>query len=62
METINLHQERIKPIFTLLKFTFVIVPIVAGLDKFTDLLTNWDNYLNPAIAGMLLATCTENIG
>jgi len=53
MEIMNLHQEKIKPVFTLLKFTFVIVPIVAGLDKFTDLLTNWDNYLNPAIAAML---------
>lgn len=28
-----------------LKFTFGIVPIVAGLDKFTNLLTNWVDYL-----------------
>lgn len=28
-----------------LKFTFGIVPIVAGLDKFTNLLTNWADYL-----------------
>jgi len=39
--------------FHLLKYTFVIVPIVAGADKFTNLLTHWDQYLNPAIAGML---------
>ena len=28
-----------------LKFTFGIVPIVAGLDKFANLLTNWVDYL-----------------
>jgi uncharacterized protein YacL len=27
------------------RLTFGIVPIVAGLDKFTNLLTNWANYL-----------------
>ena len=37
----------------LIRFTFGIVPIVAGLDKFTNLLTNWENYLNPTIAKML---------
>lgn len=35
----------IKQLQTTLKFTFGIVPIVAGLDKFTNLLTNWVNYL-----------------
>jgi uncharacterized membrane protein YphA (DoxX/SURF4 family) len=39
--------------FTLLKLTFGIVPIVAGLDKFTDILTNWEQYLHPGIADML---------
>jgi len=28
-----------------LRLTYGIVPIVAGLDKFTNLLTNWTNYL-----------------
>ncbi|MRG48799.1 hypothetical protein GFS24_27060 [Chitinophaga sp. SYP-B3965] len=28
-----------------LKLTFGIVPIVAGLDKYTNLLTNWVDYL-----------------
>jgi uncharacterized membrane protein (DUF2068 family) len=37
----------------LLKFTFGIVPIVAGLDKFTDILVRWDQYLHPGIAAML---------
>jgi len=36
-----------------LKFTFGFVPIVAGLDKFTNLLTNWSDYLGNNIRGML---------
>lgn len=39
--------------FNLLKFTFVIVPIVAGADKFTNLLTNWSHYIDPNIAEIL---------
>ncbi|ACB76977.1 hypothetical protein [Opitutus terrae] len=30
-----------------LKILFTAVPIVAGLDKFTNLLANWETYLNP---------------
>ena len=37
----------------MLKLTFGIVPIVAGLDKFTNLLTHWENYIHPGIAGMI---------
>lgn len=48
METKNVQQA-----FRLLKYTFVIVPIVAGLDKFTNLLTDWTQYINPSIAGIL---------
>lgn len=28
-----------------LRLTYGLVPIVAGLDKFTNLLTHWENYL-----------------
>jgi uncharacterized membrane protein YphA (DoxX/SURF4 family) len=49
----TLDRRDLKPVFTLLKLTFGIVPIVAGLDKYTDLLTNWDKYLNPGLASML---------
>ena len=52
MESTNLQQV-IKPTFNLLKLTFGLVPIVAGLDKFTNLLTNWDQYINPSIGEML---------
>ena len=33
----------------ILRFTFGLVPIVAGLDKFTNYLVNWENYLNPLV-------------
>jgi uncharacterized membrane protein YphA (DoxX/SURF4 family) len=52
MEITNQNQT-VKSVQSILKLTFGIVPIVAGLDKFTDLLTNWDNYLHPGIASML---------
>ncbi len=52
MESTSLKQS-IKPTFNLLKFTFGLVPIVAGLDKFTNLLTNWEQYINPTLGNML---------
>lgn len=35
----------IQQLQTTLKLTYGLVPIVAGLDKFTNLLTNWPDYL-----------------
>jgi len=35
--------------FLLLRIGFTVLPIVFGLDKFTDLLTKWDGYLAPWI-------------
>lgn len=52
METLNSNQT-IRQVITLLKLTFGIVPIVAGLDKFTNILTQWENYLHPGISGIL---------
>ncbi|HEY4651879.1 MAG TPA: tRNA (5-methylaminomethyl-2-thiouridylate)-methyltransferase [Pontibacter sp.] len=37
----------------LLKYTYGLVPIVAGLDKFTHLLTDWNKYLAPVVADIL---------
>ena len=37
----------------ILKWTYGLVPIVAGADKFMHILTDWDKYLAPAIANML---------
>ena len=40
--------------YKLLHVGFTIAPIVAGLDKFFDVLTNWDAYLAP-VANRILA-------
>jgi len=52
METV-VSSPTVRSVWTILRITFGIVPIVAGADKFTDLLANWDMYLNPTIASML---------
>ncbi|MDQ3292759.1 MAG: tRNA (5-methylaminomethyl-2-thiouridylate)-methyltransferase [Bacteroidota bacterium] len=45
--------DRLHTALNLLKYTYGLVPIVAGLDKFTHLLTDWNKYLAPAVADML---------
>ena len=39
--------------FSILRFGFTVAPIVAGLDKFTHILTDWDKYLPPVVNNML---------
>jgi hypothetical protein len=39
--------------FFLLRITFIIAPILAGLDKFFYLLTNWSNYIAPFVLKMI---------
>ena len=39
--------------FRILRFGFTVAPIVAGLDKFLHLLTNWDKYLPPVVSNTL---------
>lgn len=46
-------NKSLRQTFNLLRLTFGIVPIVAGADKFTNVLTNWEQYLNPSIASVL---------
>lgn len=43
----------IKQLQNTLHLTYGIVPIVAGLDKFTNLLTNWTDYLSRNMQSML---------
>ena len=37
----------------LLKYTYGLVPIIAGLDKFTNLLVNWKEYVSPFVANAI---------
>ncbi len=46
-------KENVQFVRTILKYTFGIVPIVAGLDKFTNLLTDWSDYLATWMSGLL---------
>jgi hypothetical protein len=39
--------------FQILQVTFVIAPIVAGLDKFFNILTNWSQYLSPLVSRII---------
>jgi hypothetical protein len=36
-----MNTKIVNQVFNLAKYAFVIVPIVAGADKFTNVLTNW---------------------
>jgi hypothetical protein len=38
--------------YQILHWGFVAAPVIAGSDKFLHLLTNWDQYLAPALARM----------
>lgn len=50
--TYALQRARTDPVyaaFLLLRIGFTVLPIVFGLDKFTNVLTTWDAYLAPWI-------------
>jgi hypothetical protein len=45
--------------FLLLRTAFTVAPIVFGLDKFTNLLTDWPGYLAPWIDGIVPGTAQQ---
>ncbi len=45
--------------FLLLRGVFTVAPIVFGLDKFTNLLTDWPGYLAPWIDDLLPGTAQQ---
>ncbi len=46
-------KSKINVLWNILRITFCAVPIIAGLDKFTNLLVQWDKYLSPTIKAIL---------
>ncbi len=46
-------EDRGYQAFRILQFTFIIAPLLAGLDKFFYLLTNWSQYLSPLVLQMI---------
>ena len=49
----NTNHKKLDSLFWVLRVTYGVVPIVAGLDKFFNILTNWEQYLNPTLARFL---------
>lgn len=39
--------------YLMLRGGFVVLPLVMGLDKFANALTNWEDYLAPWVVGLL---------
>jgi hypothetical protein len=50
---IPVPQAPVREAYRILQAGYVAGPIVAGIDKFTNVLTDWDKYLAPPIAGLL---------
>jgi uncharacterized membrane protein YphA (DoxX/SURF4 family) len=46
-------DEKLDKSWWTLRLVYGLVPIVAGLDKFTNLLTDWKQYLNPLVVRAL---------
>lgn len=46
-------NSNVQLVKNILKYTFGLVPIVAGLDKFTNILTDWSHYLSDGLASMI---------
>lgn len=51
-------MKTVRSIQALLKLTYGLIPIVAGIDKFTNLLTDWKHYLNPFVENVLPFSAT----
>ena len=50
---IHTQTSAVDRVRTMLKLTYGLVPVVAGLDKFTNLLVDWKQYLAPAVTDVL---------
>jgi hypothetical protein len=45
--------DRARQAFRILHVGFVVLPVLAGLDKFLEVLVEWDRYLAPVVADVL---------
>ncbi|HUH28115.1 hypothetical protein [Gelidibacter sp.] len=46
-------DSNVQSVRTILKYTYGLVPIVAGLDKFANFLTDWTQYLSDGMVEIL---------
>ena len=54
----NTNHTKLDSLLWVLRLTYGVVPIVAGLDKFFNILTNWEQYLSPTLARFLPLSAT----
>lgn len=54
-----LAQDPARQAFLVLRAAFVVAPVVFGLDKFTNWLVEWDQYLAPALSDPLPVTAQQ---
>ncbi|TQJ48561.1 hypothetical protein [Phycicoccus sp. SLBN-51] len=57
----RLRRDAAYQAFLLLRTAFVVAPVVFGVDKFTNLLTDWVRYLAPSIAHLSPFTPTTTM-
>ena len=46
-------DDRVERVANILRWTYGLVPIAAGADKFTHLLTDWNQYLAPVVTDII---------
>jgi uncharacterized membrane protein YphA (DoxX/SURF4 family) len=51
--TSNPSIPNLESLYRPLWLTYGLVPLLAGLDKFMNLLADWPSYLSPTVAGLL---------
>ena len=47
------ETTQVERVISILRWTYGLVPIAAGADKFAHLLTNWDQYLAPVVTDII---------
>jgi len=57
--TARAHRDGADDAFLLLRTVFTIAPIAFGLDKFTNLMTDWPGYLAPWIDDLVPGTAQQ---
>lgn len=48
-----MEERHVRSSYLALRVAYGVVPVVAGVDKFTNLLTQWQGYLSPLALRML---------
>jgi uncharacterized membrane protein YphA (DoxX/SURF4 family) len=51
-------DSRLNSTYWILRITFGLVPLLAGLDKFLNLLTQWEKYVSPVLLSIVPVSAT----